>query len=297
MTFWEILRLISGPILGAVIGVFTNYIAVKMLFRPYRAHYIGKWHLPFTPGIMPRRQKALGKALGHAISESLVRREDLEQALLSDEVSKTVARAVMALPSIEDSGARIFGEGKYEDKREEVLDALTDRILAAVRSFDINGIVTAEATAAIRGYTAKNPLLGMFVNDNLIATLTAPIGERVTEFLSGDGRMLVRDRLEQELEPYEQKPIRALITDTEKFEAILISLYRYLVEKHAYAVVSHFHIEKMVEEKIEAMPPEDLEALVLSVMKKELNAVIWLGAGIGFVIGLINIGIDFITKL
>ena len=137
----------------------------------------------------------------------------------------------------------------------------------------------------------------MFVNDNLIASLTAPIADKVTAFLDGEGREKVRDRLEQELEPYEQKPIRELITDTEKFEALLIALYRHLVEKHAYAVVSHFHIEQMVEEKIEAMPPKELEALVLSVMKKELNAVIWLGAGIGFVIGLINIGIDFITKL
>ncbi|MBQ3482714.1 MAG: DUF445 family protein [Clostridia bacterium] len=297
MTFLEVLQLISGPLLGAVIGVFTNYIAVKMLFRPYHAHYIGKWHIPFTPGIMPRRQKALGKALGHAISESLVRREDLEQALLSDEVSKTVARAVLALPSIEASGTGIFGEEKYEDKREEVLDALTDRILAGVQSFDLGAIITAEATAAIRGYTSKNPLLGMFVNDNLIASLTAPIVEKVAAFLEGEGREKVRDKLEQELEPYEQKPIRELITDTEKFETVLIALYRHLVEKHAYAVVSHFHIEQMVEEKIEAMPPKELEALVLSVMKKELNAVIWLGAGIGFVIGLINIGIDFITKL
>ena len=28
------LRLLAGPLIGAVIGYCTNYIAVKMLFRP-----------------------------------------------------------------------------------------------------------------------------------------------------------------------------------------------------------------------------------------------------------------------
>ena len=31
----EILRMLAGPLIGAVIGYCTNYIAVKMLFRPY----------------------------------------------------------------------------------------------------------------------------------------------------------------------------------------------------------------------------------------------------------------------
>lgn len=297
MTFPEILPLILGPLLGAVIGVFTNYIAVKMLFRPYRPHYIGKWRIPFTPGIMPRRQKALGKALGHAISESLVRREDLKTALLSDGVSKTVARAVLSLPSIETSLAGIFGDEKYEDKREVVLNALTDRILAGILAVDVGAIITAEAATAVRGYTSKNPLIGMFVNDNMVNSITAPIGERVTAYLEGEGREKLRDKLEQELEPYEQRPVRELIGDTEKFERLIIALYRNLVEKHAYALVSHFHIERMVEEKIEAMPPEALEELVLSVMKKELNAVIWLGGAIGLVIGLINLLPELISKL
>ena len=36
MDFKEILRMLSGPLIGAVIGYFTNLIAVKMLFYPKR---------------------------------------------------------------------------------------------------------------------------------------------------------------------------------------------------------------------------------------------------------------------
>ena len=37
------------------------------------------------------------------------------------------------------------------------------------------------------------------------------------------------------------------------------------------------------------MQPEELERLVLSVMKKELNSVVSLGALVGFILGLLNL--------
>ena len=88
--FLEIVTLLAGPVIGAIIGIFTNYIAVKMLFRPYREKRIGKFKIPFTPGIIPRRQPALAAALGRMVSEKLVREEDLKRALLSDELTNTV---------------------------------------------------------------------------------------------------------------------------------------------------------------------------------------------------------------
>ena len=31
---FTILKYLAGPVIGAIIGYFTNYLAVKMLFRP-----------------------------------------------------------------------------------------------------------------------------------------------------------------------------------------------------------------------------------------------------------------------
>ena len=47
----HILKVLSGPLIGAVIGYFTNYLAVKMLFRPLHPVKIGNWTLPFTPAL------------------------------------------------------------------------------------------------------------------------------------------------------------------------------------------------------------------------------------------------------
>jgi uncharacterized membrane protein YheB (UPF0754 family) len=283
----ELLRIAIVLVMSAVIGIFTNYIAVKMLFRPYRAKYIGKFKIPFTPGIMPRRQGALAKAMGRMISESLVRTEDIKKALLSDEISHTVAKGILAFPSIRTSGESLFGEG-YEAKREVVLDLLTDRILKGILAMNVGEIIANEASATVSAFTAKNPLLAMFVNDAMVAQLAAPIGDKVTAFLEGDGREKLKAALEAELAGVENKSVAECIKDKEGFERVVIGLYRRLVDKYAGAIASQFHIAEIVENKINAMPPEAIEKLFLSVMKKELNAIIWLGGAIGLVLGLVS---------
>lgn len=69
---------ISPPILGAIIGYFTNDIAIKMLFRPYRPLYIGKRRLPFTPGLIPANQERLAKRISNTIMGSLLTPEELQ---------------------------------------------------------------------------------------------------------------------------------------------------------------------------------------------------------------------------
>ncbi|MBD2594331.1 hypothetical protein BCD64_09545 [Nostoc sp. MBR 210] len=69
---------VSPPILGGVIGYFTNDIAIKMLFRPYRAIYIGGRRVPFTPGLIPRNQERLAKNISNTIMGSLLTPEELQ---------------------------------------------------------------------------------------------------------------------------------------------------------------------------------------------------------------------------
>ena len=57
------LTIIAGPLIGAVIGYFTNYLAVKMLFRPRREIKIGSKTLPFTPGVIQKGKPRLARCL------------------------------------------------------------------------------------------------------------------------------------------------------------------------------------------------------------------------------------------
>ncbi len=50
-----------------------------MLFRPYRAIYIGKRRLPFTPGLIPANQERLAKRVSDTIMGSLLTPEELQK--------------------------------------------------------------------------------------------------------------------------------------------------------------------------------------------------------------------------
>ncbi len=286
-TFLKILVLLSGPVVGAAIGILTNYIAVKMLFRPYREVHIGKWRLPFTPGIIPRRQPALAAALGRMVSEKLVRQEDLKRALLSDELTATVVNSILALPPARESGRLLVGES-YDVGRDKLLTLLTDKIVTGIEGLDIAGLLKKEGGSIAAAVSQKNPLIGMFLNENTIASFAAPLSERVITYLEGDGKLKLRELLDNEVSKLEEKPLGEMLGKRENAEHLLTAVYRRLVSDHADNIAARFHISDIVEERVRAMPPEDLEKLILSVMKKELNDVIRLGAVIGFVMGLIT---------
>ncbi|MDJ0556512.1 MAG: DUF445 family protein [Microcoleaceae cyanobacterium MO_207.B10] len=66
------------PIAGGIIGYFTNDIAIKMLFRPYRPYYIFGRKLPFTPGLIPANQERLAKRVADTIMGSLLTPSELQ---------------------------------------------------------------------------------------------------------------------------------------------------------------------------------------------------------------------------
>ncbi len=82
----EILIIIFMALVGALIGGWTNAIAIKMLFRPHEAKYIGKWRVPFTPGLIPKRRKELAKQLGQTIIKYLLTPGVIEEKLKDEKV-------------------------------------------------------------------------------------------------------------------------------------------------------------------------------------------------------------------
>ena len=65
---------IAAPVIGGLIGLITNSLAIKMLFRPHRAIYIGRFRVPFTPGLIPKEKERIAGAIGEVISKYLLDR-------------------------------------------------------------------------------------------------------------------------------------------------------------------------------------------------------------------------------
>ena len=75
LAYWYFL---VPPIAGGIIGYFTNDLAIKMLFRPYRPLFLGKQQLPFTPGLIPRNQGRLAQRVADTIMGSLLTPEEIQ---------------------------------------------------------------------------------------------------------------------------------------------------------------------------------------------------------------------------
>jgi uncharacterized membrane protein YheB (UPF0754 family) len=70
---------ILPPVLGGVIGYFTNDIAIKMLFRPYEPKTIFGKRIPFTPGLIPSNQERLAQKISDVIMRSLLTPEEMQR--------------------------------------------------------------------------------------------------------------------------------------------------------------------------------------------------------------------------
>lgn len=81
MDMW--ITIIIMIVIGALIGGLTNLIAIKMLFRPFNTLYIGKFRVPFTPGLIPKRRKQLAVQLGETVTKHLLTAEGV-QAKIND---------------------------------------------------------------------------------------------------------------------------------------------------------------------------------------------------------------------
>ena len=77
-------KLFIAPVVGGIIGYITNDLAIRMLFRPRKAIYIGKFHIPFTPGLIPSQKGRIAQSIGSVISRQLLNEETLRETMLSE---------------------------------------------------------------------------------------------------------------------------------------------------------------------------------------------------------------------
>lgn len=297
-----ILEIIAGPAIGAVIGYCTNYIAVKMLFRPLKPIKIGNRTLPFTPGIIPKGQGRMAKALGQAVGEHLLTKEDFEKMLLSEDIKNAVVDAVSRKAeklkhtdaSLEEFLSQYTGQEEYDLMRDKLEDYITEKITEGVEKLDIGAIIVEEGTKEIKE-KFKGGMLSMFLNDDLIQSVATPIGNKVDEYIKENGEEKIRSAVVAQLAAAENKSMAQWVeifpVSDKKFRQIIENIYVKFVNEKAEELAEKFHVAEIVEEKINAMDVLELENLLLGIMKKELNAVVSLGAVIGFILGLLNIWI------
>lgn len=80
------------PFIAALVGWFTNYIAVKMLFHPKKpVNILGVYKLQ---GIFPKNQQHVADKIGKMVAEELLSSQDLKDHILTPENIGSIVQVI-----------------------------------------------------------------------------------------------------------------------------------------------------------------------------------------------------------
>jgi len=291
----NILNFLVPPILGGIIALSTNWLAIKMLFRPHTAKYIFGIRVPFTPGLIPKERARLTTKLAEAISTRLLTPEVLAAELSDPSVwplpDMTVGEALTAW-GISDPTAYI---APISNKLKTIADKLLPKILESMPDFVES---RPELDAKLAELTYK-------VIDENIGTFTGIFVSKSKIYASIKNNLFAYICDQENYEMIRQKfhdGIDALLSHPETLNAINEKLYTFhirdglteflqkkavprILEVVASYIAKNMPIQTMIENKLAAFDVAEAEELILTVAGRELRLIIWLGGVLGFIIG------------
>lgn len=296
-----IARVIVAPLLGGVIGYITNDLAIRMLFRPRKAVYIGKFHVPFTPGLIPAQQGRIAQSIGDVVSSQLLNEETLRQTLLSEATVQKLQDKVRAfLRKLSKDGRRVRDLLAKEEVRDRVdlnVDELTQKLTEGLTAKIIESKLGYTVVDSIIGdkmdFINQNKWLSMLVDDNAQKSIKEKLAEKVDEIIAEKAPDAVAAIVARYKDEIMDARICELYARFEDKEDVIIDkltgLYTSILGDNLGRLLKAINIEKIVVDKINGLDPAELETVIFGVMKKELRAIVYLGALLGFLMGFINL--------
>jgi len=294
-------RAIVAPLLGGVIGYITNDLAIRMLFRPRKAVYIGKFHVPFTPGLIPAQQGRIAQSIGDVVSGQLLNEETLRQTLLSEATVTKLqdkARALLRMVSKDERRVRdLLARKEVRDKlslnAEELEKKLTEGLTAKIVEAKLGITVVDSVIGDKMDFINQNKWLSMLVDDNAQKSIKEKLAEKVDEIIAEkapDAVAAIVARYRGEIMDARLCDLYARFQDKEDvIIGKLTGMYTSILGDNLGRLLRAINIEKIVVDKINGLDPAELETVIFGVMKKELKAIVYLGALLGFLMGFINL--------
>ena len=292
-----------GPAVGAAIGYITNDIAIRMLFRPHQAKYVMGIHIPFTPGIIPKEKDRIAASIGKAVSENLMNREVLEKSLLSDEMLAKIGNAIdefVATQSqndetIEQFASHYLAPSDIAAMRQDVSTGVVKMITSKLENSQLGESIARMATAHVMEKT-RNSLAGRLGAELLLQPIAqlveGVLAKHINEILHNNSGQMVEHLVEEESQHLMEMTMSQLMAgheaQVEQAKGGILSAYRVIITEHLPRILQDIDISGIIEQRINDMDMNEAEAIILDVMKKELRAIVWLGALLGCIMGTIT---------
>ncbi len=297
------LTYILTPLIGCVIGYITNDVAIRMLFRPHQAKYIFGFHIPFTPGIIPKERGRIATAVGASISENLMNREVLEKNLLSDQMIDRLRAHIDRFIDQQRSNEETLGQwichyatpDDLETLKKDVSVRLSEQIHHKLQDAEIGNKISqiavktaiSKMTGGLMGF-----IHGVLHADRLTELIAEPaeklLAKHINEMIRDNSETLMGNMISDEIDHFVNQPVCHLLKGREERLAhareSLVSLYRTVISERLPRILDAIDISHIIEQRINEMDMNEAEEIIHQVMDKELKAVIWFGAGLGLII-------------
>lgn len=381
---------IVSPIVGSIIGYTTNWLAIKMLFKPHKAHYIGKIRIPFTPGLIPKERERIAKSLGQAVGGNLLTEDVIMTELTNPKVIQSLKNYVMS-DLLGDSvhidkiiGVMFKDDAEFYNNVARHIQKVLHQQL--IENNMMSELIESTLTSYLKKQVPMNELIGskvdakidqilyenkvrianqicLFIAEESFAEkIKGIIANIVSEKMGGLAAMFIQpasiygmlidfvnayfeneqnqdslinglisiknrglahpiptlldevqiDDISDQLSRFIHKKIADLIitnqflkivTDLlmsiaqnpiplsdslkEHIEEIVEENYRKFAMTHLPVFLEQFNVTNVVETQINKFSVTEVEDLIFKIVDKELNAITWLGALLGFVMGTI----------
>ena len=298
------LTYLLGPLTGGIIGYFTNWLAIKMMFRPHQPKHLFGMKLPFTPGLIPKERGRIAEAVGSSISENLMNKEVLEKNLLSEdmlakigtEYDTFVARQKVNGETLRTFLSHFISSQDLEKIQSDAGGELASQIHSRLADSNLGNML---AHAAVEHAISKmeNSLLGFAFNaEQFLILLQEPaehlLSKHINQIISNNSEEIISNLIGQESNKLLDTSVCELLKGHDEqlvqLRHILIGGYKQVISVHLPKILSTIDISRIIRERINEMDMDESERIILSVMNKELRAIVWLGALLGAIIGTVN---------
>lgn len=295
-------RILIPPIIGAIIGYITNDIAIKMLFHPRKPIYIGRWQLPFTPGLIPKEKHRVARSIGNVVSNQLLNSDTLVNVLTSDDMLQKMRNSMEAVieknrineDTIEDTLLKVAPAEVVDNTVSDIKENTTSLVYGKLVGMHFGEAISIHILQKLNYKLGEmtRGVLASFFDENLVKSVAVSIGEMIDKAISDHSREIVETVIGKETDKLMNTRICDLIAQYEdKLPSamdFIVDTYVGTVKNNLAQVLQGINLAKVVEDKIASFDVVQLEQMIFGIMKKELNAIVYLGALLGFLMGWIT---------
>ncbi len=292
------LQIITAPLIGGLIGLITNSLAIKMLFRPYKEIKIAGIHIPFTPGLIPKEKARIAHAIAQVIASYILDQDTILVALASDKIKEAYERKYDEYIHIWKSSEMTIGQVLSKYHMHESVNNMEKRISDSISNYLIEQCKEEELARKLIIFAFSsfkdnmNPLVYKMGKKALNTAQEAMI-HQVDALIMEHGKEYIEQYLDQTYAKGLDYPIAEVILNMEQhhpnIKNLLWEKYIELIQNKFGKFLSTLNVQQIIENKINDYDLKELENMIMEISRKELNALVWLGGLLGVIMGFINL--------